>query len=442
MLSSSLPPVSRKDLKRHVLFAMHRYWTTNNEAVANLPIREALFPEAFGPLRLVFVLLPKWAIECGVDGWLAVPSEACLNPLDPAWEDVDWWLASFLMLECWHERAWELKYGPIHSYSLQLKDWDARVWDHAWVNRIALFFRKWAAHRLYRPGEELFGVLPEPEFVITHDVDAVSKTVPIRFKQCTFIIFNATRSIASGDVRRAITLFTQAIRFLLGFENWWTLDRLIEQERQAGIRSHFNFFFDRRRKTFMRWLLDPSYDISTLKLSRFIRKIDEEGWVVGLHPTFDAWQDPMLISAQRKGIGAIVDKEIRTCRQHWLRFSWGGTWAAQSQAGIYLDTTLMFNDRPGFRAAVATSWAPWNSANENAHNLTALPTVLMDSHLYDYRQMNDSERRTAILAWLGEVRAVGGKVAIVWHPHTLTNDYGWADGFTELVNIVKGKIIC
>jgi hypothetical protein len=442
MLNRSLPPVAGEDLKRHVLSALQRYWSSNAGAVAGLPVRKVLFPDVSGPLRLVFVVLPDWARGCGVDGRLAVPREACLNPEAPVWENVDWWLAAFLMLECWHERNWELNHGPIHSYSLRLSGWDARIWDHAWVNRIALFFRKWAARQSYRLEGELLGALPEPEFVMTHDVDAVSKTVPIRLKQGVFNLFNAGRAMARGNVRLAMIRLAQAVRFLFGSENWWTFDRLIEQERKAGIRSHFNFFFDRRPRTFMRWLFDPGYDISTPQLSRFIKKIHEGGWVVGLHPTFDAWQDPMLIYAQRKGVESILGAEVKTCRQHWLRFAWGSTWAAQSQAGIHLDTTLMLNDRPGFRAAVADSWAPWNPEAGCAHNLSVLPTVLMDSHLYDYHQMTALEIRAAILAWLGEVRAVGGKITVVWHPHTLTDDYGWTDGFMELVHTMSERTAC
>ena len=56
---------------------------------------------------------------------------------------VDWWTAIFLLMEGWHERIWEKTRGVIHSYSFKLKDWDTRAWDHAWVNRIALFLRKW-----------------------------------------------------------------------------------------------------------------------------------------------------------------------------------------------------------------------------------------------------------------------------------------------------------
>jgi hypothetical protein len=32
-----------------------------------------------------------------------------------------------------------------------------------------------------------------------------------------------------------------------------------------------------------------------------------------------------------------------------------------------------------------------------------------------------------------ECRAVSGQIAVLWHPHTLTDDYGWCDGL-EILN--------
>jgi len=440
MLSSSLPPVSRKELKRHVLFAMDRYWTTNNEAVANLPIREALFPEAFGPLRLVFVLLPKWAIECGVDGWLAVPSEACLNPLDPAWEDVDWWLASFLMLECWHERAWELKHGPIHSYSLQLKDWDARVWDHAWVNRIALFFRKWVAYQSNQPEEELLGLMPQPEFVMTHDVDAVSKTLPIRIKQGCFNFFNALRELARGNFKGAYANIGKAVRFLFGRDDWWTLDSLLNSELNSNLKIFYHFFADSRKKTPMRWLFDPGYDVGSVRIKEFLKRLVNSGAEIGIHPSFDSWEDATKISQQKKELERVSGSPCSSCRQHWLRFSWHKTWSAQEVAGIGKDTTLMFNDRSGFRNASALAWNPWQARDGKAHQLSALPTVLMDSHFYDYRPVTSDERLKGMMHWVSECRIVYGQIAFLWHPHTLTKDYGWSQGFEDLIFLLGKEV--
>jgi hypothetical protein len=97
------------------------------------------------------------------------------------------------------------------------------------------------------------------------------------------------------------------------------------------------------------------------------------------------------------------------------------------------DTTLMFNDRPGFRTAAALSWHPWDQRQQAPHRIRVTPSILMDSHLYDYQPRAPAGRRDAIAGWLAEVRQVGGQAAVVWHPHTLSDDYGWAAGFDELL---------
>ena len=440
MLSNSLPPVSREDLKRHVLFAMQRYWPTSNEVVVNLPIREILFPEAFGTLRLVFVLLPKWAIDSGVDGRLAVPSEACLNPIDPDWEEVDWWLASFLMLECWHERTWELEHGPIHSYSFRLKDWDARMWDYAWVNRIALFFRKWASYQAHIPEERLLGVMPQPEFVMTHDVDAVSKTLPIRIKQGCFNFFKALRELARGNFNGAYANTDKAVRFLFGRDDWWTLDSLLNRELNSNLKIFYHFFADPRKKTPMRWLFDPGYDVGSVRIKEFLQRLVNSGVEVGLHPSFDSWEDTAKISQQKKELEDVTGSPCNICRQHWLRFSWNKTWSAQEVAGMGKDTTLMFNDRSGFRNASALAWNPWQAKDGKAHQLTALPTVLMDSHFYDYRQVTSDELLKGMMHWVNECRIVSGQIAFLWHPHTMTKDYGWSKGFEGLISLLGKEV--
>ena len=64
----------------------------------------------------------------------------------------------------------DTKKGPIHSYSFHLKNWDKRVWEHAWVNRIAIFLRIWASKLNNSKPEDLFGHLPIAKIQISHDV--------------------------------------------------------------------------------------------------------------------------------------------------------------------------------------------------------------------------------------------------------------------------------
>ena len=440
MPNEGLKPVPRVALIQHLLDCLRRYWPNGDAPLASLPVAERPFPEAVGPLRLVAVTLPEWGAQWGLDGVLLVPHEACLD--QPNWQAVDWWLAAFLMLECWHERAWEQRHGAIHSYSLRLKGWDRRVWARAWVNRIALFLRAWAALAAGRDATALFGPLPQAEIVITHDVDAVAKTWSIRLKQTAFLGFNALRFLAGGRLREAGQRIGRASRVLFGHDDWWLIGAVQAMERRAGMRSQFNFYADDRPRSLGRWLFDPGYDIAEPRLAGLLGGLTAEGWRVGLHQSHDAWRSAELMRRQRQRLQLFLSRPVTGCRQHWLRFSWRETWAAQSAAGFEQDTTLMFNDRPGFRAATALGWAPWDPAAGSVHRLRALPTILMDSHFYDYLPMSAAERRAAFRYWLDEIVEVGGQGAVLWHPHTLSPDYGWREGFEELIRCLQGTATC
>jgi hypothetical protein len=437
-MRDGLAPPSAEALKEHVQQALRRYWPRGTGPIDALPIMRRPFPASLGALVLVGVPLPDWAAGIGVEGALLLPLEACDAGAPADWQRVDWWLAAFLMLEAWHERAWEAEHGVIHSYSFRLRGWDPRFWERAWVNRIALFLRQWAARRSGgADADEMSGPVPEAEIELTHDVDAVRKTGSIRLKQAAFGAFNALRLAAAGRPGEAWARLVHAGRFLFDGEDWWMLDTVLAAERRAGLHSAFNFYAGGRGGDLRSRVFDPGYDVADPRIAAFIAAAAGAGWTIGLHPSYESWRSPSLLRAQRERLQSLVGRPVESCRQHWLRFGWQDTWSAQAAAGLKQDTTLMFNDRAGFRAAAALRWAPWNPRAGRAHASSALPTILMDSHFYDYEPMDPAARRAALHRWIGEVRAVGGQAAVLWHPHTLTRDYGWAAGFAELLEELR-----
>ena len=433
--SQSLDLPEPNVLREHVLSALSDYWSEDQKRVKELPIPICPNPAIQLPLQLTTIRLPSWANECGVDSQLLIPRELVQEGND--WQKVDWWLAAFLLLEGWHERLWEAQHGPIHSYSFRLKGWDVRAWEHAWVNRIGLFLRKWAIQQSEDGDTGKLGPLPNTKIHMTHDVDAVAKTLPIRLKQGVFNLFNAAQSLRNGQFRQTADRLRQATRFLLGNENWWTFDRLQQWEAQNGIHATYHFHADPQSKSFKRWLFDPGYDIASPKLKTLLRQLASQGHTIGLHPGFETWQDTEQITAQRNCVEQAAGVQVSSCRQHWLRFSWEKTWMAQAQSGLRCDRTLMFNDRFGFRNSSALLWNPWNPVTCSSHLVSVEPTILMDSHLYDYQSLEPLQQRKVIGTLMNECRIVHGKAAILWHPHTLTKDYGWSDGFGDVVELTK-----
>jgi len=427
--------------RRYVLDALGRYWPAGPEAVAGLAIPQVGVPDAEPlPPRFEAVGLPPWAEEVGVGGRLLIPSRFVLPGGGPPWARTDWLGATFWFLNGLAERALESRRGPIHSYAYRLKGWPPEAWERAWVNRIALFLRRWAARDRQADEVQLLGPLPEPEILVTHDVDAIAKTLAIRTKQAAFHAFRAGRALGGGRPRHAIATLGQAARFLLSRGDYWAFDRIAALEERCGIRSHFYVYGAGGgwRRGPRQLLLDPAYDVAAPRLSGKIRELRARGWTIGVHLSCSSWRDPVAMGRERARVQEALGAPVVHCRQHWLGFSWEQTWAAQEEAGLCADATLGFNDRPAFRNSAALAFRPWDPRNERPMGLTALPMVAMDSHFYDYQECSEAERQEQMRRWVDEIRAVRGVATVIWHQRVLSPDYGWQPAFEALLSMIAG----
>jgi len=426
-------------IRSYVIESLNRYWPVSNDAIAQLPIPVLTIPqEVQTPPVISYVNLPDWASIVGINGQIPVPEWATTSCGEPSWQQTDWLLTIHWYLNGLAEQQYEKENGSIHSYSKHLKGWSEDLWERAWVNRIALFLRKWAAFENNSDEVKLFGPLPDTEIILTHDVDAVSKTIAIRFKQAAFHFFNATRLICKFNLLSGFKKANQGLLFLFSNDNYWCFETIMGLEQHAGKRSHFNFSGGscKHKRSLQERVFDPSYDVLDPRLKAIIRELKNGGWTVGLHPSYLAWKEADLIKAEKKQLEKAVGVEVSSCRQHWLRFSWQNTWQAQQNVGIKLDTTLGFNDRPGFRNGAALQFHPWRESSAAPMKLGAIPMVLMDSHLYDYRDMSNDDREREIDRWLDEIKFVRGQATIIWHQRVMSSDYGWGDGYCYLLKKV------
>lgn len=381
--------------------------------------------------------LPDQYTHLGVRGQLVV-DEACLTDGEgPAFDRCDWYLAAFCHLSGIAEQRHEARYGPVHSFASRLPSIPSRCFDHAWANRILLLLRQAEADRRQADANHLFGPLPRPQIILTHDIDALDKTGPIRLKQSFFELFNTLRFATKADFRGAKEAFLRGLRMLFATPRYDHLDQMADLVRNAGLRSVFHVHAREKRRPLKLWLMDPGYHADDPRLVDFVGRRVAEGFSFGLHPSYDSWGNPALIRRERDHLGSSLHIEVFRARQHWLRFSWFKTWRAQAEAGLTSDSTLGFNDRAGFRTASAVQYQPW-LLDAGVLPIQVTPMILMDSHLYSYRSLTDESRRGAIRSLLDEVRAVHGVACVLWHPHTLSDDYDWRSGFDELLHTLSG----
>jgi len=428
--------------RRYAIDALGRYCRRGAEAVLELEMPRL---EAWGPGPLPpqadCVAVPEWAEDLGVDGGLLVPAHLIESGEAPAWARTDWLGAVFWYISGSAERAVEKLHGPIHSYAFRLKGWDPRLWERAWVNRIALFLRRWAARQRGVGEDSLFGPLPEPEIIITHDVDAIAKTMAIRLKQSAFRAFCALRALCRGRLRLSVGKLGSAAGFLFRSGDYWCFDRMTEMEQRRGVRSRFYFYGGGASRS-KRRLLDPAYDVGDPRVQQELRDLHANGWTVGVHLSYNSWCDAESMREERARVEESLGAPVTSCRQHWLCFSWERTWPAQEEAGFELDATLGFNDRPAFRNGTALAFHPWDWQSGGPMRLTALPMVFMDSHFYDYAEHSEAEQQKEMQCRLDEIRFVRGTATVLWHQRVLSPDYGWATGFETLLSMIGDESEC
>jgi len=433
-----------QEKREWVLDCGRRYWRLSEQRalIAGLMslCRGAAMPTP--TLQYERVPLPDWATDLGAGNPLGLlVDRACLpagrgGEENADWQVCDWVGAAWLHLNGAHERASEAKRGPAHSYSFAIENYESELYDYSWVNRIFLFLRRWASRKNDLDEREVFGAIPDAQLVLTHDVDALSLTPEIRLKQGAYQLLNAAREISRLRVNQAVGRLGGAMRFALTRPSWWTFAEIRRLEEKAGLRSVLHFYGGApgwRRGLGLPLLMDPAYDISNPSLAHEITAFRNGGWTLGLHGSWFSWRDGERLSSERERIEIAVNAPIKHTRQHWLRFSWDKTWSAQEKAGLTVDSTLGFNNRPGFRNGAALAFQPWDHAGCRPMTLTAIPMIMMDSQFYDYQLIDADTRLQAMSRWIDEVRAVGGVATVNWHTHTIVEPYGWGEGYRDLL---------
>lgn len=205
------------------------------------------------------------------------------------------------------------------------------------------------------------------------------------------------------------------LRLRTGQDPWFLVDEMVELEQRHGLVSTLLFLAEPRDHQTYR------YQLGRAQVRGLLARLREQAVEVGLHGGWTSCMSARRMKEQARQLERAMGGKPLVTRQHWLRFNIQHTWPAQMQAGLCVDSSLGFNDRPGFRAGTSL---PFHPLNEEGHalNLLELPLLLMDSQLYDEQKLAPLAARRQAEEVMEQVRRVGGLLTVNWHPHTMCRE--------------------
>ena len=250
---------------------------------------------------------------------------------------------------------------------------------------------------------------PEYRLALSHDVDWPVPEPRARLRA------------AAGDLalRRAPGL---ALARLRGRNFNDTFDFVMDQSERRGLTSAFYFMAGRTNPA---W--DGDYSLEDPWIARLLRRVDERGHEIGLHPSYETFRDPAVLREEYERLlraceAAGVGQRPRGGRQHFLRWENPTTWRAWEEAGLEYDASLGFSDVAGFRCGTAREYPAFDLRARRALRLLERPLVVMEQAI-----MGPPTRpRTrpvavarAVAPYAEAVRRTGGDLSLLWHNSSL-----------------------
>lgn len=240
---------------------------------------------------------------------------------------------------------------------------------------------------------------------LTHDLDNLSKWRP--------------RSVAGQIARTPIQALTGrwgilrrnwgeiAARAFAGRDPYDCMDRVHALE---GKRRSASFFLANGRDH-----LFHRYELSRPRYLRVLRGCREAGKDIGLHGQVHVIADGAGIRAERDKISALAGAPVLLNRQHYLRWDVRTTFGHLEAAGLRVDSTLGYNDTPGFRCGTAWPFAWFDCGADRPTRLLEVPLILAEFHLYDPLDFDGAAVRAAIARYLDAACRQGGVFTVLFH---------------------------
>lgn len=275
-----------------------------------------------------------------------------------------------------------------------------------------------------------------PIVELSHDLDYIKKTAPLRIKQTAFNLFKTIKSVAHPSL--FLKNLNRTFQFLFSNPSYWCFDYWQQIETKYGFKSIFYVYSRTSPIGLKKWLLDPSYDVSTnKKLQKCLKKMQEDGFEVGIHGSFNSSESLDQLSKEKIKLEEALNFKIKRGRQHWLRYGESITPIIHEKL-LETDSTLGWNDIPGFRAGCCSKFRAYSHEEKRPLNLWIVPQMIMDSHLFDYAVNKHQivfENGVKLLESLKEYQ--NAYVSISWHPRTCSSDYNWHYAYEKYLQIIQ-----
>lgn len=264
----------------------------------------------------------------------------------------------------------------------------------------------------------------EFNFSISHDIDSIFCPKPT-------IKYLAKILIKKHD----LSGFLKTVYFQLFKNPHDSFKYLMDQSERINKRSVFYFMTGKTNE------LDfEDYQDSDLFKER-IKEIISRGHIIGLHPSYNCYNDVELLKSEKLKLESATGIEIKEVRQHFLRMEQPTTFVNQELCGFKSDSSLGYVEDIGFRCGICNEFPIFDFLSGKQLKLIEKPLIVMEGSLIKYKKLKPVDALIEIKAIIDCVKKHNGEFVFLWH-NTSFNKDPWFDYqhiYLAILDYLNGK---
>jgi hypothetical protein len=215
------------------------------------------------------------------------------------------------------------------------------------------------------------------------------------------------------------------------FDSYNWIDKINQEHRLTP-----RYFFLVAEKTGM-------YDRNILPHQKALQNLikdHSEKYDIGIHPSWQSGDDPVLLQREILALERITGKVISSSRQHFIRFTLPHTYRYLISSGIREDYSMGYGTINGFRASVASPFYWYDLEKEEQTSLVLYPFCFMEANSFFEQKISPPEALEEMKQYFQAIRQVNGMMITVWHNTFLGTDKlfkGWKEIYKKFVEEIS-----
>lgn len=200
-----------------------------------------------------------------------------------------------------------------------------------------------------------------------------------------------------------------------------TFDWIMGSSEKHGRTSYFHFIAENTNPIY-----DQDYKLKDSQIRSLFTQIHERGHQIGLHPSYNSTIQPDQITKEFERLKHATDElgikpTIWKSRNHYLRWNESAIMELE-KAGINVDQTLGFADKPGFRCGTSHSFPAFNNKEMKSSSVIIEPLILMEVSLFNTNYLgivDMGEAWNLVSSLKAECEKYNGNFTVLWHNNNL-----------------------